>query len=237
MEKHNTGIAEFISKKAFEIAYALFRVSSRIPTRSFKEAFEEQGVLILKAATRGDREELQRATSASFYLAKLGGEINLISPTNSELICNELAEMNAAIIDPATAGLPDIDLQDIFREEFKPQAEQPDSEEESKSLEIPLGIRKTERVYEANADVSNSAKIRQSAILSKIRQSGNCRINEIESVLPDVSERTIRYDLQTLVEQGLIERVGVGPATTYQAPEEPFGFRRVDRAGFNDPTR
>jgi repressor of nif and glnA expression len=36
--------------------------------------------------------------------------------------------------------------------------------------------------------------------------------------LPDTSERTIRYDLQTLVEQSLVERIGnAGPLVFYRA--------------------
>jgi hypothetical protein len=58
---------------------------------------------------------------------------------------------------------------------------------------------------------------RQSAILERIRRSGNCRIKDLCQLLPDCSERTIRYDLQSLIEQDLIERVGVvGPAVYYK---------------------
>lgn len=69
--------------------------------------------------------------------------------------------------------------------------------------------------------------IRQSAILDKIRQSGNCRLKDIQEMLLDCSERTIRYDLQTLAERGLIERIGVGgPSVFYrirQSAQVPQG--------------
>jgi len=59
--------------------------------------------------------------------------------------------------------------------------------------------------------------MRQIAILDKIRQSGNCRLKDIQEVLPDTSERTIRYDLEDLMERRLIERVGSGgPAIYYK---------------------
>ena len=59
--------------------------------------------------------------------------------------------------------------------------------------------------------------IRQTAILDRIRQTGNCRLKDIQEVLPEASERTIRYDLQTLLEQNLIERVGnAGPSVFYR---------------------
>jgi hypothetical protein len=60
--------------------------------------------------------------------------------------------------------------------------------------------------------------IRQTAILERIRQTGNCRLKDIQEILPECSERTIRYDLQTLLEQDLIERIGnAGPSVYYQA--------------------
>jgi hypothetical protein len=69
---------------------------------------------------------------------------------------------------------------------------------------------------------------RQSAIFERIRQCGNlpdgkagCRLKEMQELLPEVSERTLRYDLQDLVGRGLIERVGSGgPATYYRAKTE-----------------
>ena len=75
---------------------------------------------------------------------------------------------------------------------------------------------------------------RKSAILDVIRQNGNlagrpaspklqrgeqggCRLKEIQDALPDVSERTVRYDIQSLIEQGIVERIGNGgPATYYR---------------------
>jgi len=58
---------------------------------------------------------------------------------------------------------------------------------------------------------------RQGAILEKIRQSGNCRIKDFQDLLPECSERTLRYDLQSLTEQNLIEKIGTGgPAVFYR---------------------
>jgi hypothetical protein len=51
---------------------------------------------------------------------------------------------------------------------------------------------------------------RQSAILERIKQNNDCRLKDIQEILPNVSERTIRYDLQKLCEQGMVERVGNG---------------------------
>ena len=62
---------------------------------------------------------------------------------------------------------------------------------------------------------------RQGAILEKVRQSGNCRIKDIQDLFPECSERTLRYDLQSLTGQNLIEKVGTGgPAVFYKSKVE-----------------
>ena len=62
--------------------------------------------------------------------------------------------------------------------------------------------------------------IRQSAILQRIRQSGNCHFKTLQDYFPQISERTLRYDLQDLMEKRLIDRTGGGPVTSYSAREE-----------------
>ncbi|MEN9341754.1 MAG: hypothetical protein RIQ54_10 [Candidatus Parcubacteria bacterium] len=66
-------------------------------------------------------------------------------------------------------------------------------------------------------DNSSDSDKRQTAILSKIQELGNCRLKDLIEYLPNVSERTIRYDLQKLTDSGVIERVGGGG---------PFSFYR-----------
>ena len=73
---------------------------------------------------------------------------------------------------------------------------------------------------------SANIAVRQSAILEKIKSlpagsqaadGDGCRLKDILAVFPDVSERTIRYDIQKLCDSGVIERVGNGgPATYYR---------------------
>lgn len=64
-----------------------------------------------------------------------------------------------------------------------------------------------------------NAAIRQSAIVERIRQSGNdgLKLRGIIAEFPGVSDRTVRYDLQKLCSQGILERIGPGgPASSYR---------------------
>ena len=65
---------------------------------------------------------------------------------------------------------------------------------------------------------NGNGEARASAIYAKI-QRGNASIKDLLAEFNGVSERTLRYDLQRLVEQGRIERVGSGgPGTYYRLP-------------------
>jgi hypothetical protein len=108
---------------------------------------------------------------------------------------NHFAESNPAEPKPA-----------IIEENWQP-APAPESDPEAMIDEGPNNI---------NGMLKSA--IRQNTILERIRQSGSCRLKDIQEVLPDCSERTIRYDIQTLLEQNLIERVGnAGPSVYYRA--------------------
>lgn len=66
--------------------------------------------------------------------------------------------------------------------------------------------------------------MRQASIVDKIRarNGSGMRLKDILAEFRNVSERTIRYDLQGLCEKGVIERVGNGgPATYYRITGSP----------------
>ena len=48
---------QFVSKKAYEICYALFRIASSLKQRSFASHLEDQGLSLLKSAAEEDYKE------------------------------------------------------------------------------------------------------------------------------------------------------------------------------------
>lgn len=67
------------------------------------------------------------------------------------------------------------------------------------------------------SDELTESKIRQTAIIDKIRQLDRpVQLREIVAAFPNVSDRTIRYDLQLACNQGILEKNGLGPATSYK---------------------
>lgn len=55
---------------------------------------------------------------------------------------------------------------------------------------------------------SFKSELRQSAIIAKLQKVENCRLNELQELFPNISERTLRYDLEYLISSGFIERIG-----------------------------
>ncbi len=82
-----------------------------------------------------------------------------------------------------------------------------------------------------SATAANAAKaeMRQSILLQHIRRSTRpaaagageqegCRFRDLQEFFPEVSERTLRYDLEKLVRAGLVERLRHGRGGTYYRP-------------------
>ncbi|OGY60312.1 MAG: hypothetical protein A3B23_00205 [Candidatus Colwellbacteria bacterium RIFCSPLOWO2_01_FULL_48_10] len=65
--------------------------------------------------------------------------------------------------------------------------------------------------------VSGNGEIskRQESVLNKIRETQLCRLRNLMETFPDISERTIRNDIQTLINRRLVRRVGGGGPNSY----------------------
>lgn len=58
---------------------------------------------------------------------------------------------------------------------------------------------------------------RREKILNKLKQDGICFLKDLSILLPDFTERTLRYDLEQLIKEGTVEKIGnSGPGTFYR---------------------
>jgi hypothetical protein len=215
---------QFFSKKAFEISYALFRIATVSHNRRLAEHLEGRALDLLDATASGDYKKSKSMLDAVEYIVRLGIEIGTISDKTGALIIGEVQYLNSAIAEfDKPAKLPDVDIESIFSKDFQsePRGEDKNIKTETtvgKSDRVDTEIEIERNVVEPESQQSGFKMVmRQSAIVDRIRQFGTCRLKDIQEILPDISERTIRYDLQKLAEQGSIERIGSGgPATYYQ---------------------
>jgi len=183
--------------KAHDISFAVFRVSTVVKNFKMKVALEEAAIDLISQLDSMAVDKLRA-------LVRLTASVNEIKPMNAEVLERELYGLNSAIqsaitesvIGNSAAAEEEIDLNEVFADS-----------------EIEVDDTKTLSPHIVN---------RQSAILEFMRQlPDGCRMRDLTARFPDVSERTLRNDLQTLVSEGLTERVG---------PQGPFGsFRAVTK--------
>ena len=243
--EQNKNIEQFFIKKAYEICYAIMRIASSVKREGFARRLEENGLLLLEAAASGEFGKISRVSTVVEYLLRLGSDVGFVHPANAETISRELQHLNSAIAESASGGLvesgnaaktEEISLEGIFSDQsiIPNPSVIPSVAKESRDCHASLAMTSGDAINSLeNGNGQRSvakAAIRQSAILERIRQNVNppdgntgCRLKDIQEVLPSVSERTLRYDLQRLLEQGLVERLGNGgPATSYRIKEVAF---------------
>jgi predicted MarR family transcription regulator len=217
-----TGKERFILTKAYEVAYALFRLAAQMREKDFAEPLRASGTALLVAIAEEDYASAERAIRVMECLVKFGGDVSMIGTPNVDVIMREIYALDVAIAERRHAVKTDeVNVAEIFsKSETMAHAAESAREPEPMRMESFNAQVQEPQLHSEPAirQPANDSAIRQNTILALIRQSGNCRLKDIQEVLPDSSERTIRYDLQTLLEQSLIERIGnAGPSVFYRA--------------------
>lgn len=208
-------LPDTLRNKSREIAYALIRVSHYIKRPDLKTKLEAHAFSLLEMTAQAvfDKEDkhpiLNTIKEASVLdaLVRIGHSIYEIEPVNATILVRELDSFNSAIrqFGNLDDSLPDLDS--MFSKVSLPVRLNDQSTHSNEIVEKESGIDDVQSV------------IRQSAIVSLV-QSGNdgiCRMKDLIATFPDVSERTLRYDLKKLCDQAVLERVGSsGPGSYYR---------------------
>ncbi|HEY4499601.1 MAG TPA: DeoR family transcriptional regulator [Candidatus Paceibacterota bacterium] len=216
-------LPDTLRDKSREIAYALIRVSYYIKRSDLKARLENHAFSLLEITAQAvlDKDDKQtilktvKHISVLDTLIRIGHSIYEIEPVNATILVRELDLFNSAIrqFGNLDESLPDLDS--MFSKvslpvRFDKQSIDSDGIEEKES--------RTDQEYKQESDDIQSV-MRQSAIISlaKFGKEGVCRMKDLIAAFPDVSERTLRYDLKKLCDQGALERVGIsGPGSYYR---------------------
>lgn len=215
-------MAQSVLTKAYEIAYALFRLASQLQEKDFSEQLRVSGTALLAGVAGEDYEAAGQSLHVMECLVKFAGDVNMIGISNSDVLLREIYALSVTVAEiKKTPKTDQLNVAEIFS---KPEvAVHTEPAKERTPLPVYEHEEKNHQLADEGGQNINTilkSAIRQTAILERIRQSGNCRMKDIQEILPDASERTIRYDLQTLLEQDLIERVGIaGPSVYYRAKQ------------------
>lgn len=199
---------EFLAKKTYEISYAVFRISSRLKEGlELGRALEANATRLLEAAVKGDTAAATETARVLEYLLRLGGDTGVLYPGHVSLVIGELAGLEAAIAEHEFNLQMDIQSAIHNINQSASQSAIADYTQENKE--------------DNEENDPEYAEKRRETILQFILQSGpaGCRFKDIFDNLQgrfrEMGERTIRYDLQHLIERGIIEKYGPGGAYTY----------------------
>lgn len=194
---------------AHDIAFAVFRVAALVRHKILRIEIETAAIYLLKDLEFADIERLER-------LVRLAEDVGEMAEINAIVLSRELdnlreVKLSYSAIAESIAGLESqIDLEEIFDK----------TEKSRRNKEKQLLVR---------------VKERHSAILESIRQlPDGCRMKDLVSQFPRVSERTLRSDIQRLIDQGLLERSGgkSGPFSYFRVVEgSAFAKASADAVG------
>lgn len=194
----------FVNQKVKEISLALVKISVYIRRKELRSRIEDLSLVLLESVAAKDWEAALTTIDVLNTMVEFGKTIYQIEPINAKILLQELNILNSAIRQIAGLNGENVDISGLFS---KVPAVFDDQIVENEDHEIQNGVN-------GNGNGINST-IRQSAILEKIRQSGKVSIKDLIAEFPEVSERTLRYDLQKLCNQAMIERIGNGGPATY----------------------
>ncbi|RJQ28907.1 hypothetical protein C4571_02605 [Candidatus Parcubacteria bacterium] len=230
-----------ILTKAFETAYALFKLADAIRHSPLAERLEAQALKLMESVSESDYRTVRRMLTLTGHILQLAVGTGRTHPANSQLIGKNLGELQEMISgiekspEPLKSSLEEI-LKGSVNSERTQNAMSREGKKELESGNPAMKereIKKTDIFQRINHEsfIQNQphrpgSEMRQSAILERIRQIGNlpgqagCRLKDVQEFMPGVSERTLRYDLQKLIEEGHIDRSGGGgPGTFYRIRE------------------
>lgn len=210
------------AKKAFELAYAMLRIARSLKSETISRRLEDYSDKLLGFFATGQYREGTVFIEELAWFIRLWTEMEFIHRHLGESLLLELSKLRNTALEVSDAKVLPNSVQDLFPAEISATTTYKRKDKLAESA-FPKSEEKIAVSGEKVKSFHYQSSNRQSAIIDFIKQksvSGNdsnsCRMKDIQDNFPFVSERTLRYDLQKMVEQRQIERVGGGPVSAYR---------------------
>ncbi len=218
---------EFLYKKVYEFSYATLRISSSAKNREVAEILEGRAFSLLNSVLTADYSKTSDTVNSIISISGLLVDGGFLHPANKEILQRESESIHLAIkaLPKKKEVLQDLGLGKIFSKSPLPKRQIVDKP--VKQVQSAMGNGESEISDKTVADKisdgisdKNSFKYesekRQSAIIGKLRQVENCRLNDLQALFPNISDRTLRYDIESLILKGVVERVGSRRNSVYR---------------------
>jgi hypothetical protein len=210
--------------KAQELSFALIKVSGYIRRVGLRQSIENLTYRMLEGVSFGIPEDAYPVLSAIRQFVELGRNLYEIETNNARILTREIDNL---IFEVKKAGstFAELNLDSVFTKKIQINSAIKNKErdmpsevviEESEIGNEPLELDKVAStpVYTANE--------RQEKMLSMIKavENGRLQLKDFIAGFPEVSERTLRYDLKNLCDAGKLVRGGEGgPGSFYTYPQ------------------
>jgi len=227
--------AEFIKNRSFEIAWAVFRCANIIKQPKLKIELENASVDIV--ANLGIVDNLEKLEQ----LIRLAEVVEEISKINAFILFREIDNLkeairqwNSAIRQEREEKEKSSAIDKIFEKTPVPLFEKDNSsaklttsssaivrQSENSSAKLTTSSSAKEfgnELANGNSSAISIEEDRQNRLFKKVQELGKTTTKELMASFPDISERTIRFYLLRLCDQGLVSRIGsTGPGSYYVA--------------------
>ncbi|PIR04967.1 MAG: hypothetical protein COV57_01620 [Candidatus Liptonbacteria bacterium CG11_big_fil_rev_8_21_14_0_20_35_14] len=226
------------------LSYVLFRVAETIENDYLRDRIKMRSIDLIESSMLRSSEEFLNHSGILRQLVSLAYKLNHITEKNKNIIVDKIYDFEYVLI-PEERG--SFNAETVFTSYSEPEVVDDDFDialnEEEEVFEDEIVEEDTSIIKENNSAINNSAKsdidlpnddvakededsdrkrskadVRRDLVLEKVKKEGICFIRDLMASFPDYSERTLRYDLESLIEEGKIEKIGnSGPGTFYRS--------------------
>lgn len=210
---------------AQELSFALIKVSGYIRRTALRQTIDRLTYKMLESVAIGKAEDAFSAILAIRQFIELGKNLYEIETNNARILIREIDNLSIEI-KKATESWADLGIENIFSKKVEVNRQKKAQKEREMPAEIVI----------ADSEIGNEvvsldgtpdqpsvkAQDRQERMLSLLdrAESKRLQLKDFMAAFPGVSERTLRYDLQSLCERGRLVRAGEGgPGSYYTYPQ------------------
>ena len=216
-----------LQERVKKISLALIQVAVSSRRHDFRMRLERLALDLLERVLLNKKEETIESINLAIGLIDFGKIIYEIETLNALIIKRELVSILEDVsgktvssfdIDNHQFEFDNLDLKNkaIYKKEYKVGVKIKEdkiniSQNTAKDTINPLIIQSL------NNQASDNTAMRQNDVIEKIRQMEKpAQLKDLIALFPNVSERTLRYDLTRACAEGRLERVGSGPSSFYR---------------------
>ena len=213
-----------VKKKAQEVSFVLLKIAGYIRHKELAARIESVSYQLIESLYSGDMNAAMSKVDAAVGLSSLASNIGEINQNNTAIVLRELENLKSGIAQvqeskDVRADMPSVE--GLFSKLTITAPVRAHKVQIAPSQKTPVSVipapAKSEPINPSMQESSGAAIIRQDTILAtiKLANGGRLQLKDLIAAFPDISERTLRYDLVKLCQIGKLRREGAGGPSNY----------------------